>query len=126
MSFRRASLCRLTWRGALPSARAANSTPGDFRLSRTNTRVSPDRSKSEIEPSPATRVAFPDARSKENSGCCPMSCACVYSFLPSADSLMVSAEASHSGSISRLAPLATSIAINAKRSASKPGRFIAR
>src|SRR5690606_17776285 len=46
--------------------------------------------------------------------------------LPSADRTMPSALRSHDRAISRALPLARSIAIRPKRSASKPGRFIAR
>ena len=50
----------------------------------------------------------------------------VLSVLPSAESVMLLAERSQPGAISRVLPLARSIAISARRSASKPGRFIAR
>ena len=77
-------------------------------------------------PFAATTFAVPFATSIAKSFVWPRSGACVYSVRPSGDRCSDSAGRSHDGATSRVRPLPKSIAMIAKRSASKPGRFIAR
>ena len=112
--------------GALPSALVAYTTSPLLSELRDTASVDPARSNADTLPSSTTVSTAPLASETRNSGCWPSACAVVYSHWPSADRVMPSADASHFGASSLALPVARSIAISAKRSASKPGRAIAR